>query len=861
MAAIPSARRRALAGVAAAVLASATATAVVLTSSDARGETISLPSTGSITVHGNGNGHGHGMSQYGAKGAALAGLSAAQIVRFYYPGTTLVTLAPSTIRVWISRAGSYPTVAAVAGMNLTGITNTLGTTGIARYRLVPSGTGLAVQKLGTAAGSTWVTAKTGLPATAKFSTTQGFVRTYLADGTSTSYRGSIAGVRSGAGVITVNYASLDAYTEGVTPRESPSSWPAAAVQAQAIAARTYGRNAVESHQGSSYDICDTSQCQEYGGMTHYDSAGRVVWTDYPAALTGNANQVLQYQGATIFAQFSASDGGWTVDGGKPYLKAQADPYDNSASGDPYLDWIETPSVAALADYYGLARATAIRITARDGNGSWGGRVLSAIVDGVDASNTVQHISTTGFELQDALGLMTNWFATTPPVLTPGAPTNVTVASSDSGLVLRWAPPVSTGGSAITGYVVSFGTLSVSFGPTVRGAFIGPRVNGSKAVIAIRAKNSAGLGPAASVSGTPAALPQLVRPVAPTRLFDTRSPAVTVDSTHPYSFTLAGKGGIPSIGARGAQFALTIVHPSASGVLRVHTTPSVGLDTTAIAYQAGKTTSATVTVPLFASYTVQFEASAGSVALVADLMGYSGPGGGEVTALAPKVVANMPSVPIGSGTAIPVRSAVGTSATGVLAMVKGNTLSATGYLRLWADGSAPGVSQVQVRPDIAGGSLVLVPIGQDGSIRIGSSTAALGATVTLVGVVGPASSSSGKLEALPPVGTADPVRGTAALSVSNAPATLGVLGTSQVPSAKVQLLVAYVTVSDASSAGTLTVYSSGSSVPSAPTMNFTPDGPNTAAVALRPGTNGALSFVTSGATAKVAVDVVGYVTAP
>ena len=42
---------------------------------------------------GAGFGHGVGMSQYGAYGAARQGLTADQIVGFYYPGTTLATAA------------------------------------------------------------------------------------------------------------------------------------------------------------------------------------------------------------------------------------------------------------------------------------------------------------------------------------------------------------------------------------------------------------------------------------------------------------------------------------------------------------------------------------------------------------------------------------------------------------------------------------------------------------------------------------------------------------------------------------------------------------------------------------------------
>src|SRR5690606_18341874 len=44
---------------------------------------------GNLTLKGHGYGHGHGMSQYGAAGAARKGLTAAQILAFYYPGTKL----------------------------------------------------------------------------------------------------------------------------------------------------------------------------------------------------------------------------------------------------------------------------------------------------------------------------------------------------------------------------------------------------------------------------------------------------------------------------------------------------------------------------------------------------------------------------------------------------------------------------------------------------------------------------------------------------------------------------------------------------------------------------------------------------
>ena len=47
-----------------------------------------IPDQATIRISGHGYGHGHGMSQHGAQGAALQGLTHQQIAEFYYPGTT-----------------------------------------------------------------------------------------------------------------------------------------------------------------------------------------------------------------------------------------------------------------------------------------------------------------------------------------------------------------------------------------------------------------------------------------------------------------------------------------------------------------------------------------------------------------------------------------------------------------------------------------------------------------------------------------------------------------------------------------------------------------------------------------------------
>jgi stage II sporulation protein D len=403
-----------------AVLAIAFAVATVpLAAPAAATEIVTLPSSGSVTVYGKGNGHGHGMSQYGSQGAAIAGLTAGQIVGFYYPGTTLTNLGATTIRVLVGGAGTYPTVVAQSGLALyyNGANHALPSSGISRFRLVPSGGGLALQKL----TSAWadVARYASLPRQADFNNVStAVVRLARSDGQYNDYRGWLGGYNSGGGVWAINRVSLDQYTQGVVPRESPSSWRSAALQAQAIAARTYGRNAVESHTGSAYDICDTTDCQVYGGLARLSSGGTRLYGEEPstnAATVATANQVLRYNGTTIFAQFSASDGGWTSYGGSPYLPHQADPYDNAASGDPYLNWTRSVAVSAIASSFGLSRATTLEITQREGGGMWGGRVLQAYVNGYYPSGNAAHISMSIDTMRFLFGGgRSNWFDVVPP---------------------------------------------------------------------------------------------------------------------------------------------------------------------------------------------------------------------------------------------------------------------------------------------------------------------------------------------------------------------------------------------------------------------------------------------------------------
>ena len=82
-----------------------------------------IPDKATIRIYGHGYGHGHGMSQHGAQGAALQGLTHQEIVEFYYPGTTWGT-AKGKVSVLVSADTSKDVqVVARGGLRLRALTS------------------------------------------------------------------------------------------------------------------------------------------------------------------------------------------------------------------------------------------------------------------------------------------------------------------------------------------------------------------------------------------------------------------------------------------------------------------------------------------------------------------------------------------------------------------------------------------------------------------------------------------------------------------------------------------------------------------------------------------------------------------
>ncbi len=393
----------------------------------AAADTAIAPRSGSFTVRGSGFGHGWGMSQYGAYGAAVKGRTWKQILGFYYPGTTRSTLSQKSIRVWITADDDGDLrVRPASGLKIT--------SGSRSYR-VPAGTAYKAWRISrsgsgyrlhyqTSSGS-WKVKGTGLgTATWKASTSAGIVTVSMPNGSRREYRGTVSLIKRGTGGRSVNTVSMENYVRSVVPSEVPTSWAMEAVKAQAVAARTYAAKLRSWSSSSGYDICDTTACQVYSGYAVTSGGRRFVRETARgnSAAKATVNVILTYKGAIALTQFASSNGGAAARGDYVYLKAHPDPYDGVIKSQA---WTRTITANSVARRWSVGTVRKIQITARDGSGSWGGRVQTMKIIGSTRTVTI-----TGGAFKSAFGLRSSLFTLGGGSSIPGTPTSAVGAGPE-----------------------------------------------------------------------------------------------------------------------------------------------------------------------------------------------------------------------------------------------------------------------------------------------------------------------------------------------------------------------------------------------------------------------------------------------
>jgi stage II sporulation protein D len=190
---------------------------------------------------------------------------------------------------------------------------------------------------------------------------------------------------------------LETYVRGVVGAEMPADWPLAALEAQAVASRTY---ALTDHAGGArFDVYADTRSQVYLGRK-----AQTAQTD--AAVAATAGQVVTYGGQAAITYFFASSGGMTESAQsgfpgaapEPWLQGVPDPYDQG----PLHSWTVSMSFpTAAARLRGLVRGAfrGIEVLRR----GYSPRVVSAYVLGSAGRTEVS-----GPELASRLGLSSTW---------------------------------------------------------------------------------------------------------------------------------------------------------------------------------------------------------------------------------------------------------------------------------------------------------------------------------------------------------------------------------------------------------------------------------------------------------------------
>lgn len=201
------------------------------------------------------------------------------------------------------------------------------------------------------------------------------------------YRGELRYVATDTAILVVNVLPLEEYLRGVVPLEIGRRQPneGAAVEAQAIAARSY--TVVRALEGVTlpFDLTARPADQVYGGVS---AEGAVS----DAAVRATAGQVLTYGGQVVRAPYHSACGGTTAapaevwsGGGDRWLQSVDDHAPGSGrawcDGAPRFTWERTLDERALLDAIArhtgkrAARVGSVRVLSRTPSGRVGGLAL------------------------------------------------------------------------------------------------------------------------------------------------------------------------------------------------------------------------------------------------------------------------------------------------------------------------------------------------------------------------------------------------------------------------------------------------------------------------------------------------------
>ena len=234
------------------------------------------------------------------------------------------------------------------------------------------------------------------------------------------YRGELIISATDTGLLVVNQLSMDSYLRGVVPLEIGNRTAAemAAVQAQAVAARTYAYKHLTAARA--FDMYSTVQDQVYGGVDAEKPQS-------DEAITSTADVVVLYHGQPITTPYHSTCGGstaavsevWYDQPDQPYLRPVSDRIPGTShfycDPSPRFSWTQSYDGAGLravmekylAAYTNAPKTNLGRITSVSTQGrTQSGRIAALTIQTESGSYTLKG-NDIRFVLRDPKGTILN----------------------------------------------------------------------------------------------------------------------------------------------------------------------------------------------------------------------------------------------------------------------------------------------------------------------------------------------------------------------------------------------------------------------------------------------------------------------
>jgi SpoIID/LytB domain protein len=385
----------------------------------------------SISFSGKGYGHGVGMSQIGARGLALAGDSATAIINYYYPGSEVMPLTDDQIlRVNIGHQLTSASLKSdTPGMSLQLISgdgtepqviSVLATKDVVRLSVSGKQVALTTTQLGVTTKLIPIDQLTIRWSGTRYLAGPDSVLSLTHSKKTTRYRYGqiqvkvIKDAKLGNRLAIVNQVRLhDEYLWGIS--EVPSSWPAAALEAQAIASRSYAMSKVGKIQKS----CD---CELFSTISDQNFAGyakevELRWGQFWKAavirtsvtettgltITRNAAPIRTYFGSSTGGVTETSKNAWGTDVG--YTFSVPDPWSLDPKLNPnFHSWKRDIAQSVLATAFTLPDVVSVKILTLNETGT------VKVIEG--KSSTGKKIKLSGETFRSRSKLPSTWFSLT-----------------------------------------------------------------------------------------------------------------------------------------------------------------------------------------------------------------------------------------------------------------------------------------------------------------------------------------------------------------------------------------------------------------------------------------------------------------